>query len=362
MRSALSSQNDVLQIQSRSHPYTVAEFSSASAALAPGGGSAAPFYLVDQRVADLYAAELSQATCTDRLIRIEASEEAKSYEQLGPVFCRLLDAGCRRDSHLIVAGGGVLQDIGCFIASVLFRGVRWALVPTTLLAQCDSCIGSKSSLNIHRFKNQLGTFYPPHEVRLAFDFLKTLSAEEVLSGLGEAIKLHLIDGEAAAERLRRRLAAAGGAEVPLPEIIRDSLRIKQRYIEADEFDRGVRNVLNYGHTFAHAFESATRYAIPHGIAVSLGVACATFFSERLGMVPPGTQRRLLEWLRPCFGGHERTLRQADLLAVVAAMRQDKKNDGDKITFILTRGPGRMEKARLEGQTALALLSECCETL
>jgi 3-dehydroquinate synthase len=362
MRSALSSQNDVLQIQSRSHPYTVAEFSSVGAALAHPGGSAAPFYLVDQRVAGLYGRQLADATCTDRLIAIEASEEAKSYEQLAPVFCRLLDAGCRRDSQLVVVGGGVLQDMGCFIASVLFRGVRWTLLPTTLLAQCDSCIGSKSSLNIHRFKNQLGTFYPPHEVRLAFEFLETLSAEEIQSGLGEAIKLHLIDGEAATERLRRRLSAAGGAELPLSEIVRDSLRIKQRYIEADEFDRGVRNVLNYGHTFAHAFESATRYAIPHGIAVSLGVACATFFSERLGMVPPGSQRRLLEWLRPCFGGHARTLRQADLLAVVGAMRQDKKNDGDQVTFILTRGPGKMEKVRLEAQTALALLGECCETL
>jgi 3-dehydroquinate synthase len=362
MRSALSSQNDVLQIHSHSHPYTVAEFASVAAALAPSGGSAASFYLVDARVADLYGCQLAEATCTDRLIRIEASEEAKSYEQLVPVFCRLLDAGCRRDSHLMVVGGGVLQDIGCFIASVLFRGVRWTLLPTTLLAQCDSCIGSKSSLNIHRFKNQLGTFYPPHEVRLAFEFLRTLSEEELLSGLGEAIKLHLIDGEDAVERLRRRLAVAGGIEPALPAIIRDSLQIKKRYIEEDEFDRGIRNVLNYGHTFAHAFESATRYAIPHGIAVSLGVACATLFSERLGMVAPGSQRRLLEWLRPCFARHAPTLRQADLLAVVAAMRQDKKNDGDKITFILTRGPGRMEKVRLEAQTALTLLSECCETL
>src|SRR6202012_1823914 len=89
----------------------------------------------------------------------------------------------------------VLQDIGCFIASVLFRGLRWELVPTTLLAQCDSCIGSKSSINIGPYKNQIGTFYPPHRVCLTFNVLKTLPADEIRSGLGEAIKLHLLTGE-----------------------------------------------------------------------------------------------------------------------------------------------------------------------
>ena len=96
----------------------------------------------------------------------------------------------------------MLQDIGCFIASVLFRGVEWTLVPTTLLAQCDSCIGSKSSLNIASYKNQLGTFYPPHRILLDPAFLQTLPEIEILGGLGEAIKLHLIEGEAALARLR----------------------------------------------------------------------------------------------------------------------------------------------------------------
>jgi len=232
-----------MQIRSHSHPYTVVEFGTLDAALAAPAGSASTFYLVDQKIAELYGPQLSAAAQPERIHRITASETAKSYEQLEPVFCWLLDGGCRRTSQLMVVGGGVLQDIGCFIASVLFRGIRWTLLPTTLLAQCDSCIGSKSSLNIHRFKNQLGTFYPPHEVRLAFEFLKTLSREEILSGLGEAIKLHLIDGPESVQRLRARLSAPL-PEVPLHDVVRDSLRIKQRYIEEDEFNRGVRNLLN----------------------------------------------------------------------------------------------------------------------
>lgn len=351
-----------MQIQSRSHRYSVTESADASAALQTPGGCDGAFYLVDHRVADLYERDLTSAIAPERIHRIRASETAKSYEQLTPVFCWLLDSGCRRNSHLVVVGGGVLQDIGCFIASVLFRGVHWTLLPTTLLAQCDSCIGSKSSLNIHRFKNQLGTFYPPHEIRLAFEFLKTLTSGEVLSGLGEAIKLHLIDGESSVQRLRGKLAGADTKLPALREIVWDSLRIKQRFIEEDEFDRGVRNLLNYGHTFAHAFESATKYEIPHGIAVSLGVACATIFSEKLGLAPKGSAEGLLSWLRPYYGEHVPTLRRVDPEAIVGAMRQDKKNQGDKITFILTRGPGKMEKAGLEARTALTLLQDCRDIL
>lgn len=351
-----------MQIQSQIHSYRVVECDSVRAAFQAPQDSESTFYLVDEKVAELFAEDLAQATPAARVYRVRASEEAKSYEQLPPIFCWLIEAGCKRNSQLVVIGGGVLQDIGCFIASTLFRGIRWTLTPTTLLAQCDSCIGSKSSLNIGRFKNQLGTFYPPHEVRLAYDFLKTLSTEELLSGLGEAIKLHLIDGAGSVERLRQKLNSRDLAELPLPEIIRDSLRIKQRFIEADEFDRGIRNLLNYGHTFAHAFESATHYEIPHGIAVTQGVVCATYFSERLGLTEGGHFRELAEWLRPFYQPYADSLKRVDLGSVLGAMKQDKKNSGGKITFILTRGPGKMEKMGLEAPAALALLQDCRENL
>lgn len=352
----------MMQIQSHSHPYSVVEFPDVPAALESlVGGDVASFFLVDDRVADLYRPQLTSLPA-GRVHRLVATEEAKSYEQVAPVLCWLLEARCRRASQLVVVGGGVLQDIGCFVASILLRGIRWTLLPTTLLAQCDSCIGSKSSLNINRFKNQLGTFYPPHEVRLVFDFLNTLSHEEILGGLGEAIKLHLIDGQGSVERLKAKLAVSSTQDLPLRDIVWDSLRIKQSYIERDEFDHGIRNLLNYGHTFAHAFESATQYAIPHGIAVSLGVACATYFSERLGMVPSGELDKLLAWLRPYFGGHEQTLQQLDVAAVLAGMKTDKKNVGDRITFILTRGPGGMEKVGMDAHDVPTLLRDCLKAL
>ena len=317
-----------LTIQSRVHPYQVNEAVSLAEALKTAAASPSSFLLADRKVYDLHRAQIEALIPTNKIYLIDASEEMKSYEKLGPVFCWLIESKFQRNSHLIVLGGGVLQDIGCFIASVLFRGVAWTLIPTTLLAQCDSCIGSKSSLNIHGYKNQLGTFYPPNSIHLVFGLLNTLSPQDMLSGLGEAIKLHLIDGEEAFSRLQKKLAKGFTDKSVLSSIVWDCLTIKKRYIEEDEMDRGIRNLLNYGHTFAHAFESATHYEIPHGIAVSLGVLGATFFSEKLGIIPTGTYISLRDWLLPYCGGYETRLKNINPDDILSAMRMDKKNQGD----------------------------------
>ena len=335
-----------LTIQSRVHPYQVSESANLAEALKTAMATSSSFLLADRKVHELHRTEIEALIPAGKIYLVDASEEMKSYEKLGPLFCWLIESKFQRNSHLIVLGGGVLQDIGCFVASVLFRGVAWTLIPTTLLAQCDSCIGSKSSLNIHGYKNQLGTFYPPNAIHLIFDLLKTLSPNDLLSGLGEAIKLHLIDGEESFARLQKKLSSGRPDQATLAAIVWNCLAIKKRYIEEDEMDRGVRNLLNYGHTFAHAFESATHYEIPHGIAVSLGVLGATYFSERQGFVPAGTYDSLRKWFLPYCGGYESRLGQINPDEVLSAMRMDKKNQGESITFILTRGPGRMEKTPL----------------
>ena len=335
-----------MQIQSKSHPYDVTETADLREALQRAAQGQRTFALVDSRVHALYPGAFAPSLPAENTRLIEATEGAKSLDALSPHIEWLLGSGFRRDCLLLVVGGGVLQDLSCFIASTLFRGVRWSLVPTTLLAQCDSCIGSKSSINVGRYKNQLGTFYPPHEVLLAFDVLRSLPPDEIRSGLGEVIKLHLIDGDDAVARLRPKLSAYETQPSLLNEMVWDSLAIKQRFIEEDEFDQGVRNLLNYGHTFGHAYESATDYAIPHGIAVTLGILTATFFSARLGWVSPEYFTGLQSWLTPYYRPYEETLREADPERILAAMRLDKKNTGDTLGCILTRGAGRMEKTRL----------------
>ena len=348
----------MLTIRSKSHPYRVFECENARATVAGIPERDSAYFLVDRKVAQLYEQEFADSVPPSQVYLIDASEHAKSYDQLEPIFCWLLERKIRRSSNLVVIGGGVLQDIGCFIASVLMRGVRWTLIPTTLLAQCDSCIGSKSSLNINRFKNQLGTFYPPHEIRLSFDYLRSLQQEEIYSGLGEAIKLNLIDGEASVATLRRMLAPKDVSALPLNEIVWNSLKIKQRFIEEDEFDLGIRNILNYGHTFAHAFESATQYAIPHGIAVTMGVAFATYFATQLKMADADYFESVLEWTRPYFEAFTPTLKAVPLESIVDAMKQDKKNTGQQVTFILSRRPGIMEKVALDATAVPNLLEDC----
>ena len=346
-----------MNIESRSHPYVVLAVDDVAREFQQLKKDRRALFLVDARVHELYGKSLFRDLPQDSLFTIEATEEAKSYDRLPPAFLWLLEAGFQRRDHLVVVGGGVLQDIGCFIASVLFRGVEWTFVPTTLLAQCDSCIGGKSSLNIASYKNQLGTFYPPHRILLDVAFLESLPESEILGGLGEAIKLHLIEGEKAVAGLREKLAPKIPSAAALREIIWDSLTIKKRFIEEDEMDRGVRNLLNYGHTFAHAYETATHYAIPHGIAVSLGVVSATYFSERLGWLPKGASAEILEWLRPYLGGFEEKLKSAPQSEILQAMGRDKKNDGKGVTFILTRGPGRMEKHSIPVEQARDLLTD-----
>jgi 3-dehydroquinate synthase len=339
----------MLVIKSCSHDYTVEECVSLRSALESVAHAKGTFFLIDGAVARSHADAFKGLVSEEMRIFIEASEEQKSFERLTPIFLELLARGLKRDGTLVVIGGGVLQDIGCFIATVLFRGVRWELIPTTLLAQADSCIGSKSSINIGSYKNQIGTFYPPHRVLLVADVLRSLPWDEIRSGLGEVIKLQLIEGESGFHELMGDLekVTPEGCWDVISKWVKRSMAVKKPYIENDEYDRGIRNILNYGHTFGHAYESATKYAIPHGIAVLLGILTATHLSVRLGMVPVSHYQDLKHRLSPWCSPYGNLLTKADRTAIFSAIRHDKKNTGDAVNCILTRGPGRMEKMKVD---------------
>ena len=339
----------MLTIRSHSHDYSVETASSLVNALERVAGAKGVLYLLDSEVERIYRKEIIKTVPEIRQVLIKATEEQKTYEKLAPILLELLSKGLKRDGVLVVVGGGVLQDIGCFIATVLFRGVRWEFVPTTLLAQSDSCIGSKSSINIGDYKNQIGTFCPPHRVILAYDVLGTLPWDEIRSGLGEVIKLQLIAGQAGFDELMadlKNLHENGGLDM-IPKWVDRSIAVKKPYIEQDEFDRGIRNILNYGHTFGHAYESATKFVIPHGIAVLLGMLTATYLSARLGLIAESHFLDLKLRLTPWFHPYETTLLKARREDIFRAIRHDKKNTGDSINCILTLGPGRMEKIKVD---------------
>ncbi len=342
----------LITIESGSHPYRVEEYDSLGFALDSVVVEGA-FVLVDQFIFDHYRDQFQEANMP--CLPLVATEDQKSFEQLTPVFVWLLENGLKRDGRILVIGGGVLQDIGGFIASVLFRGVRWEFIPTTLLAQCDSCIGSKSSINIKSYKNQIGTFHAPDRVLLVTQTLQTLPWDEVRSGLGEVIKLHLIAGEEPFGGIMNLLVNVRTDASVLPECIRSSLEIKKPYIEQDEHDQGIRNLLNYGHTFGHAYESATHYAIPHGIAVTLGVLTATYVSAQMGLVGDDYFQRLKATLAVWYQPYEQKLKPLAIEGILSAIKLDKKNTKQGLHCILTRGAGHMEKIRLGAEVDLGKL-------
>lgn len=311
----------------------------------PGG------LLLDRRVDNLYRDELAPARARFKTVYVDADEDAKSLERLPDYVSALSAAGVRRGQVLTAVGGGVVQDIACFIAAIYMRGIDWSFHPTTLLAQTDSCIGSKSSINVGGIKNLVGTFTPPRDVVVNPAVLDTLDEPDLRSGIGEMLKVHAIAGPAAFDALAAdydRLLIDRGVRL---RYIRDSLKYKQALIEIDEFDQGPRLVMNYGHTFGHAIESATAYAIPHGIAVSMGMDMANFVAAQLGVSTRAHFERMHTVLARNYAPERSVAIPVD--RVLAAISRDKKNVGDQITLILPDAAGTIHRGRYPNDAAFA---------
>ncbi|MEA3059844.1 MAG: 3-dehydroquinate synthase [Sphingomonadales bacterium] len=209
------------------------------------------------------------------IIFIDASEEAKEFQALGPLIEQCRGQGLARSGRIVTLGGGVVQDIAGFVATVYMRGVKWTLLPTTLLAMVDSCIGGKSSINVGAFKNLVGSFYPPDEIIVPVAAVETLPPEHIAAGRCEAAKICFARGDECFDEYVA-LAAANGTAVD--RMIELSLGAKKWFIEVDEFDQNERLLLNFGHSFGHALESCTSYGVTHGVAVGVGCLAAVAFS------------------------------------------------------------------------------------
>jgi 3-dehydroquinate synthase len=301
--------------------------------------------LVDAKVFGAYEGRLHPALSNNPHVVIEPSEEKKSYQELGPILERLISGGFRKNNKIIAMGGGITQDIATFIAANLYRGVEWVFFPTTLLAQADSCIGGKASLNFGRYKNLLGNFYPPNDIFIDLAFLSTLPRREIISGMGEMTHFYFVSGEDDFERIRDEYTKALEDRDVLGGLIHRSLMIKKATIEIDEFDRKERQIFNYGHSFGHAIESVTGYRVPHGIAVSHGMDIANFISVEMGLIDETLRQRMREVLKLSWG--EVFLGEIDVNNFIGALRKDKKNVGTEVRVILTKGLGRMFVTKLD---------------
>lgn len=270
--------------------------------------------LVDANVQRLYNIQHS------KLITIEAIEANKNIDTVLLVCEKLLNFDFDRGDTLIVIGGGITQDIGAYTAKTFKRGINWIFYPTTLLSQCDSCIGGKTALNFKTYKNQLALFSAPSKVIIDTNFLTTLTDQDILSGHGEIVKLFLTGGQYYIDNFD---------SFDLETKIYHSLSIKKAVVELDEFELLERKSLNYGHSFGHAIEAVTNYEIPHGEAVLLGIEIINKLY---------TQSQDISNLIGRFTSLSK-LKQVSIDQVINAMKTDKKVANGVISLVVVPQAG-----------------------
>jgi shikimate kinase/3-dehydroquinate synthase len=317
------------------------------AALAPGAQCA---IVTDDNVAALHLEtvrrSLADAGLETSVVVCPPGEATKSYAEFARVSDALIAARIERRDVVVALGGGVIGDLAGYCAASLRRGVRLVQIPTTLLAQVDSSVGGKTAINSPLGKNLVGAFHQPSLVLADAKVLDTLSPREFRAGYAEVVKYGLIDDLPFFEWLEarwREIFAGGPARL---EAIAASCAAKARVVASDETEQGARALLNLGHTFGHAFEALTHYdgaRLVHGEGVAVGLACAFRFSRDLGY---GSGQEAIR-----VENHLRAVRlptriadipglEADPEAILNAMRQDKKVERGKLTFILARGIGQ----------------------
>lgn len=271
---------------------------------------------------------------------LKPGERSKSYIELNKIYSFMLDKGYGRDSVIVAVGGGVTGDLAGFAASTFMRGVQLVHLPTTLLAAVDSSVGGKTGINFDKKKNMIGTFYQPRFVLIDTEFLKTLPAQEMKSGLGEIIKYAYLSDEIFYSYVSKNLDGILGKDYPvLEKTIVKSAGIKAAVVSQDEKESGLRKILNLGHTFAHAYESELNFKIKHGEAVIAGIVSALILSEKMGLLSAAGKDEFLNLplrvkLSPLFS-------RINPQNIYRLMSSDKKNREGKIKFVLPAGIGEI---------------------
>jgi 3-dehydroquinate synthase len=277
-------------------------------------------YIYDQYYRDRYIED-------NEVFIVEATEEAKTLDGVEKLLDFMIKNEFRKNNRLFAVGGGVIQDLVSFTASIYSRGVEWVFYPTTLLAQCDSCIGSKTSINYKGSKNKLGGFHPPREILINREFLNTLSECEIKSGIGEMLHYFLLNHEI---EIAEKMVNDKNFMANINEYISKSLAIKKEMIEKDEFDQSERNLFNYGHTFGHAIESISNYEVNHGQAVTRGMRIA----NRISLENRKISQLLYDKLEEILIKNDTDYMIRDVDAYIEALKKDKKNTSNKLTCIL----------------------------
>lgn len=298
------------------------------------------FVLTDATTLELCIPVLQKFYCMKEahIITIPATDSHKDIESLMMVWKGLQEGGASRHSCMINLGGGMVTDLGGFAASTFKRGINFINIPTTLLAMVDASVGGKTGINFGGLKNEVGVFNDSKFVILDTEFLKTLDTENICSGYAEMLKHGLISTEAMWEEL-----VSFDLDKPdlkqLQRMVGDSVKVKERIVEQDPHEQGIRKALNLGHTFGHAFESwaLKRKPILHGYAVAFGLIPELYLSVAKTGFPTEKMRQTVNFIKEFYGTLDITCDDYD--EIIELMHHDKKNQNGIINFTMLGGIG-----------------------
>lgn len=300
-----------------------------------------PVLLADQYVQDSLLSHLDLAAVPT--YRVEAIEDNKDITTVLKVCDFLQDNKVNRGSMLFVVGGGIIQDVGAFAGYMFKRGIPWTFVPTTLLSQGDSCVGGKTAVNHRHTKNLLGLFSAPRQVLIDPAFARSLSFNDRMSGGGEMFRLCVTGGLGGLTVFEKYLEPfIQGDEAATRGLIASALTIKQKIVEADEFELDLRRSMNYGHSVGHAIEALSDYRIPHGIGVAVGMLVENRIAVKRGLFDPGEEERLFragsKLIPKTIWDILASLPREGLLQLLAS---DKKAEGAVLKLATLEAIGRM---------------------
>ncbi len=338
-----------VELGDRSYPIIIerALLGRVGAALRDMGLSGSVAVVTNPVVGGLYSegltGGLTEAGFDPVLITIPDGEGAKTLEVASSIYDKLIEKKMERSSVIVALGGGVVGDMAGFVAATYLRGVPYVQVPTTLLAEVDSSVGGKTAVNHPKGKNLIGAFYQPKAVFIDPDTLKTLDAAEFTSGLAEVVKYGVIwdkDFFVFLEKNTAALVESAGPGSELISAIERSCEIKAEVVGTDERETGVRSILNFGHTFAHAIETGAGYGrYKHGEAVSIGMVMAAELSRELGLCGDDIPVRLKALLGAL--GLPVELPELSPESLIESMKLDKKVAGGELRFVLVSALGKV---------------------
>jgi 3-dehydroquinate synthase len=336
--------------------------STAGVALRSRCGSIKVAIVTDSTVGPLYrdalVAALLKADFEPVLVTVPAGEEHKTTATITRIYDELLPKKLDRNTPVVALGGGVIGDMGGFVAATILRGVPLVQMPTTLLSMVDASVGGKTGVNHAVGKNLIGAFHQPIVVLIDTQVLKTLPPRELRGGLAECIKHEIIRDAEGFAKLERNIGRALDLDIDyLTELVAHNVAIKARVVEADPLEKGERAHLNFGHTFGHAIENVSNYSYSHGECVALGMVAASYTASKLGLIDEASRARMVNLINnarlPTSG------LKLNIDTVANTMWFDKKVKSGKLRLVL---PDKIGHAIIRDDVPPELVREALASL